>query len=95
MIIKKKQSEKDPTRPKINEKCFNCGKKSHYAKDSHAQSLNKKKPKELLEEAKRAWQKKNQQAKATATRSTTKYNNSDIKPYSAGQAFMTRIAGEK
>lgn len=48
-----------------------------------------------MEEAKRAWWKKNQQAKATATRSTTKYNNSDMKPYSAGQAFMTHIAGEK
>ena len=95
MIAKKKQSEKYPNRPKINKECFNCKKKGHYARDCHAQSSNKRKPKELLEEAKRAWWKKNQQAKAAATRSIINYDDSDVELYLAGRAFMTRTANKE
>ena len=52
MIAKKKQLQKYPAQPKTNKKCFNCGKKGHYAKDCH--TSNKKKPEESLKEAKRA-----------------------------------------
>ena len=87
MMAKKKQLEKYPAKPKTNKKCFNCGKKGHYAMDCH--TLNKKRPEESLEEAKHAWWKKNQ-AKAVAAMSTTDHNDSDAEPYPAGQAFMTR-----
>ena len=88
MMAKKKQLEKYSAKPKTNEECFNCGKKGHYARDCH--TSNKRKPKESLEEAKRARWKKNQ-AKAAAARSTTDHDDSDTEPYPAGRAFMTRI----
>lgn len=53
-------------------------------------SLNKKKPKESLEEVKRGQWKKNQ-VKAVATRLSTDHHDSEIKPDPTSQTFMTRV----
>lgn len=51
MIAKKKQSDKSNSRP--NKKCFNYGKKGHYAKNCRSSTSNKRKlVEELIEEAK-------------------------------------------
>lgn len=51
MMAKKKYLDKQyTTKLKANKKCFNYEKKSRYAKNCHF--LNKKKSKELAEEAK-------------------------------------------
>lgn len=52
MMVKKKQLEKYPAKPKINKECFNCGKKDHYARNCHIS--NKKKLENLLKKAKHA-----------------------------------------
>lgn len=88
MMAKKKQLEKYSTKPKTNEKCFNCGKKGHYARNYYIS--NKNNSEKSLKKVKCAWWKKNQ-AKAAAARSTTDHDDSDTKPYLAGQAFMTCI----
>lgn len=87
MMAKKKQLEKYLAKPNKNKKCFNYGKKDYYARNCHIS--NKKKPKDSLKKVKRAWQKKSQAKTATA-RLTTKHNNSNAKPYLAGQVFITR-----
>ena len=89
MMAKKKYSDKQhATKSKANEKCFNCGKKGHYAKDCHPS--NKKKPEESAEEAKRTQWKRNQANKAAAARLTKDHDDSDVESYLAGKVFMTR-----
>ena len=53
MMAKKKESEKYSNNPKTNKEYFNSRKKSHYAKDCYASSLNKKKPEKSLKKAER------------------------------------------
>lgn len=53
MMAKKKQLKKYFAKSKINEECFNRGKKGYYIKNCH--TSNKKKPEELLEEVQHAW----------------------------------------
>ena len=53
LIVKKKQLER-ATKLKPREEYFNCGKKSHYAKDYRSSISNKKKPEESTEEGKRS-----------------------------------------
>ena len=89
MIVKKKQLEKNFNKLKTNKKCFNCRKKGNYVRDSLTSSLNNRKPKKSLEEAKCSWW-KNNQTKTIVIRSTTNFNNSNIEPQLVSQACMTR-----
>ena len=89
LIAKKKQPERT-TRLKPGEKCFNYGKKGHYAKDCHSSTLNKRKSKELTKKAKHSWWKRNL---AKIARSNEQ-DNSNPKPYLASQAFMTQKIDE-
>ena len=75
-MTKKRQLEKVAIKSKLGEKCFNCGKKSHYIKDYHSFISNKRKPvEELTEEAKRYQWNRNQ---AKAAKSTNNHlDNSD------------------
>ena len=94
MVKKKYLDKQHATKSKVNEECFNYGKKGHYTKDCHPS--NKRKPKESAKEAKRTWCKRNEANKAAAGRSTTDHDDSDAEPYPAGKAFMTRtISADK
>lgn len=54
IIAKKKHLDKQNiSKSKTNEKCFNCRKKSYYAKNCYF--WNKKMPKELVKKAKCTW----------------------------------------
>lgn len=85
-MAKKKQLKKYSTKLKTNKKCFNYGKKDHYARDYYTSNITK--PKKLLKKGKCVWWKKNS-AKAIATRLTTNQESSNVKPYLASQTFMS------
>ena len=86
---KKKQLERT-TKSKLGEECLNCEKKGYYAKDYRFSTSNKRKPEELIGEAKRFQWKKN---KVKITRSNEQ-DNSDPEPYPTGQAFIARKVDE-
>lgn len=87
-LMAKKRQSKRVAKSKSGEECFNCRKKCYYAKDCYSSILNKKKPKESIEKAKRFWWKRNQVKVAKSTNNDQ--NNSDHEPYLAGRVFMTR-----
>lgn len=52
LMAKKKQSER--SNPRRNEECFNCGKKSYYAKNCRDSTSNKRRLEKSIKEVKRA-----------------------------------------
>lgn len=76
---------------KLGKKCFNCGKKSYYAKDCCSPISNKRKPEKSSEEVQYTRWKKNQ---AKVVRLITNYKGYDLKIYLASQAVTTRIIDE-
>ena len=54
LVTKKRQPERVIIKSKLGEKCFNCEKKSHYAKNCHSSISNKRiSVEKLTEETKR------------------------------------------
>ena len=43
MVVRKKRPQQQSLNPRPNEECFNCGKKSHYARDCPGRTNPKKK----------------------------------------------------
>ena len=91
-MAQKKQSKISNSKLRNNEAYFNYKKKSHYAKNCHFSTSNKKKPEKSLKKAKQAQWNKNQ---AKAIKLTTDYDNSNVKPYPAKQAFITPITDKR
>lgn len=59
-LIAKKKQPKRAAKSKPGKKCFNCGKKGHYAKNYCFFISNKRKLEKSMEEAKRSQWKRNQ-----------------------------------
>lgn len=91
MIAKKRPDNWQQPKSRTIEKCFNCDKRGHYAKNFHSTTKRKFEDERSILEVKRIRWNNNSIAKKASAIRLTDQDNMDDKPYPPERAFMTQI----